>query len=264
MTTHVSHVSQESLLRQAVLNTSQSIELLREAVSNSVDAEARSIDIKLTNAGGEIWNIVIQDDGNGMEERHMRAFHAATEVKDYPQTAIGEKGLGSKTAFVARDIVIESRRHSDPTVVLVGKMSSPLASLESGALPSYTIEKDPPGHSPAISTKGTRVTLTGVHLASFNGKKTSEGREVAARVMRLSPQHVAQRELKPPRGARPSVISMERERWRHPTSLARGGDEHTDGDTRPLAGFLPGSAGRPKPDRRTDFRRGRAELEALL
>lgn len=90
----VSKVSQESLLRQAVHNTSQSIELLREAVSNSVDAKASTIDVKLTNVGGEIWNIVIQDDGNGMGEKHMRAFfNAGDSEKDFPQTSIGEKGL---------------------------------------------------------------------------------------------------------------------------------------------------------------------------
>lgn len=184
MTSHVSHVSQESLLRQAVLNTSQSIELLREAVSNSVDADAKNIDIKLTNAGGEIWNIVVQDDGNGMEERHMKAFfNAGDSVKDYPQTSIGEKGLGSKTAFVAKEIVVESRRNANPTMVLVGRMRDPLASLEQGAMPTYTIESDPQGYTPSTSSKGTRVMLTGVHLTSFNGKKTSDVSEIASRVM---------------------------------------------------------------------------------
>ena len=184
MSSHVSKVSQQSLLRQAVLNTSQSIELLREAVSNSVDADARTIDIQLTNAGGQMWNIVIQDDGNGMEETHMTAFFdAGDSVKDYPQTAIGEKGLGSKTSFVAKEILVESRRHTNPGVLLVGQMSDPMTSLNSGQMPSYTIETDPPGHAAGISSKGTRITLTGVHLTSFNGKKTSDAQEIADRVM---------------------------------------------------------------------------------
>lgn len=184
MSSHTSHVSQESLLRQAVLNTSQSIELLREAVSNSVDADARSIDIKLTNAGGEIWNLVIQDDGNGMEERHMKAFfNAGDSVKDFPQEAIGEKGLGSKTSFVAKSILIESRRIGNTTEVLVGQMEDPLAELSAGRMPTYTIEKDPAGHAASITTKGTRVELTGVHLTSFNGKKSSNADEIANRVM---------------------------------------------------------------------------------
>lgn len=184
MSSHTSKVSEESLLRQAVLNTSQSIELLREAVSNSVDADAKNIDVKLTSAGGDMWNIVIQDDGNGMEEPHMKAFfNAGDSVKDFAQTAIGEKGLGSKTTFVAKDILVESRRHTSPATLLVGRMTDPLTGLTAGKMPTYTIEKDPSGHQAGISSKGTRITLTGVLLTSFNGKKSSDPQEIADRVM---------------------------------------------------------------------------------
>ncbi len=184
MTTLTSEVSREHLLKQAVLNTSQSIELLREAVSNSVDADARNIDIKLTNAGGEMWNIVIQDDGNGMEVAHMKAFYnAGQSVKDFQRVSIGEKGLGSKTTFVAKEVLVESRRHSEPNLVLVGRMSDPLAALESGRLPTYTIDTDPAGYTPRTSSKGTPIELSGVHLTSFNGKKTDDGQEIADRVM---------------------------------------------------------------------------------
>lgn len=184
MSSHISEVSQESLLRQAVLNTSQSIELLREAVSNSVDADAKAIDIKLTNAGGEMWNIVIQDDGNGMEEAHMKAFfNAGDSVKDFKQTAIGEKGLGSKTTFVAKEILVESRRHTNQSDLLVGRMTDPLAELAQGKMPRYTIEVNPSGHTPGISSKGTRISLSGVLLTSFNGKKSTDAQEISDRVM---------------------------------------------------------------------------------
>ncbi|MFJ2757473.1 ATP-binding protein [Nocardioides sp. NPDC087217] len=184
MNSYTSHVSQDSLLRQAVLNTSQSVELLREAVSNSVDADAKNIDIQLTNAGGEMWNVVIQDDGNGMEDKHMRAFfNAGDSVKDFPQTSIGEKGLGSKTSFVAKEILVESRRHTNQTVLLVGKMYDPMSELTAGKMPTYTVEEDPGGHTPGISSKGTRITLMGVHLTSFNGKKTTDGKDIADRVL---------------------------------------------------------------------------------
>lgn len=153
-------------------------------MSNSVDADAKSIDVKLTSAGGEMWNIVIQDDGNGMEEAHMRAFfNAGDSVKDFEQTAIGEKGLGSKTTFVAKEILVESRRYTNTETLLVGRMTDPLAELRSGEMPTYTIETDPSGHESGISTKGTRITLTDVLLASFNGKKTSDPQEIADRVM---------------------------------------------------------------------------------
>lgn len=183
MSTYTSTVSEASLLRQAVLNTSQSLELLREAMSNSVDADARNINVHLTNVDGELFDIVIEDDGNGMAERHMKAFFNAGESeKDFETTAIGEKGLGSKTTFVAKEVIVESRRFDDATHVLVGKMANPLSSLEAGQMPGYTIEMDPEQHTPSISSKGTRIELRGVRLASFNGKKASDATDIATRV----------------------------------------------------------------------------------
>lgn len=182
--THTSHVSQESLLRQAVLNTSQSIELLREAASNSVDADAKEFNVQLNNVGGDIWNVVLQDDGNGMERRHMQAFfNAGDSVKDFSQTAIGEKGLGSKTTFVAKEILVESRRFTDQKVLLVGRMYDPMADLAQGKMPTFTVESDPPGHVSGLTSQGTRITLTNVHLGRFNGKKTSDPQEIADRVL---------------------------------------------------------------------------------
>lgn len=86
----------------------------------------------------------------------MKAFFNAGDPKKTFPTTIGEKGLGSKTSFVAKEIVVESRRHTNPTVLLVGSMADPMSSLSQGALPTYTIEDDPSGHVAGISSKGTR------------------------------------------------------------------------------------------------------------
>jgi Histidine kinase-, DNA gyrase B-, and HSP90-like ATPase len=177
-----------SVLRQAVLNTTSSIELLREAVSNSVDADARSIDIKLASEGGEVWTVVIQDDGHGMEERHMQAFFNTGQTeKDDPSgkgviLSIGEKGLGSKTSFVAKNIEIESRRRGS-TDLLVGVMPDPLGAIEKRQMPTYTIKKNPGTHTAQLVSAGTRITLTGVHLAKFNGKASDDASEIARRIM---------------------------------------------------------------------------------
>lgn len=185
MTILTSEVSQAAVLKQAVLNTSQSIELLREAVSNSIDADARDIDVKLVGLGGDEWDVIIQDNGNGMEERHMRAFfNAGQTVKDFPQNeAIGEKGLGSKTTFVAGDITVESRRYIDAKRLLVGKMHEPMKALMSQDLPTYSIEYDPLDHESELNAHGTRITLSRVHLSTFNGKRTSDPAEIALRIM---------------------------------------------------------------------------------
>ena len=182
MAQHTSSVSQASVLRQAVLNTSSSLELLREAVSNAVDAEARHIAIDLINRGGDIWDITIEDDGNGMEDQHLMAFFNAGEtVKDFPVLAIGEKGLGSKTTFVAKKVVVESIRKGTKDV-LIGIMVDPLNYLERDQMPVWDMERNPQAHSKKIGVPhGTRVMLDSVRISSFNGKKTEELHEIANR-----------------------------------------------------------------------------------
>jgi hypothetical protein len=185
-----SQVDAASVLRQAVLNTSSPIELFREAVSNSVDADARSINIRLVNAGGDVWNVLVEDDGNGMEDRHMSAFFNAGETeKDFTvpggtaNLSIGEKGLGSKTTFVARDIEVESVRHLAPSDVRVGRMHDPMAKLRAGQVPDYTVDLNPTGHVRQLIGHGTRIALDGLLIPTFNGKKSMDADEIAQRLM---------------------------------------------------------------------------------
>jgi len=188
VTSFTSTVVDLSVLRQAILNTTSSIELLREAASNSVDADARSIDFQLTSEGGDLWTIVIQDDGHGMEERHVQAFFNTGQTEKDGLTghgvplAIGEKGLGSKTTFVAKSIEIESRRRGSQDL-LVAQMDDPLGAISVGTMPTYVVETNPAGYSPSLQYSGTRITLRGVHLAKFNGKATDDGAEIARRVL---------------------------------------------------------------------------------
>jgi hypothetical protein len=184
MASYKAHVVETHLFLQAVKGTSQSIELLREAVSNSVDAQCDAIDIKLIAKGGDMWDIVIQDDGHGMEERHMQAFfNLGDSQKDYVSTAIGEKGLGSKTTFVANDILVESRRLGKEADLLVGRMTNPLADLRAGRMPSADITLNPSGYTSQLTARGTRITLTDVHITRFNGKETNDAEDVANRTL---------------------------------------------------------------------------------
>ena len=192
--TKVSSVDETSILRQAVLNTATSLEILREAVSNSVDADATMIDIVLEHVNGDIWNIIIEDDGNGMEEVHMDAFfQAGVSVKDNPkgkkltikkQIVIGEKGLGSKTTWIAKEVKVESMRKSSGKSI-IGVMKEPLSQLNSGKIPAWDFEDNPKaaGHSLKLTSGGTRIQLIDVRLASFSEKKTDDHNEIANRVM---------------------------------------------------------------------------------
>lgn len=58
-----------------------------------------------------------------------------------------------------------------------------MAALDAGSMPEYSIERDPDNFAPQVSQHGTRIELSDVHLTSFNGKKSQDGREIAARIM---------------------------------------------------------------------------------
>ncbi len=189
---HQSQVAEASLLLQAVRNTSSSLELFRESVSNSVDANCTEIDIKLTNQGRDLWDIVIQDDGHGMTSDHLAAFFGAGKSKkDFEaksklikrHLAIGEKGLGSKTTFTASEVVVESMRAS-PRQYIRGTMLKPLARLEEDRLPNYDLEIDPPESTRNFAgTHGTRIQLRGVRIPVFNGKQCDSADDVATRLL---------------------------------------------------------------------------------
>jgi hypothetical protein len=186
-------ISQAAVLKQMVLNTSNSLELFREAVSNSIDADCREINIALECAGGDVWDVVIQDDGHGMEEAHMCAFFNMGEsVKDFESRgagsdlkqslSIGEKGLGSKTAFVAKEIRLESCRKGTGKR-LVSRMSGAMDALRRGELPAFELEEPAADDRFDLQRHGTRIELSGVRIPAFNGKACNDAKEVADRLM---------------------------------------------------------------------------------
>ena len=96
-----STVNDVHILTQAVKNTKTTLEIIRESISNSMDAEAREISIELTHAAGNAWNIVLDDNGFGMTDQHLIAFLSAGQsLKTYgapgATPVIGEKGLEVK------------------------------------------------------------------------------------------------------------------------------------------------------------------------
>jgi hypothetical protein len=195
MTQHNSDISKVGLLREIISNTSDSIELLREGVSNAIDAQATRISIALTHLGGQLWTIVFEDDGNGMEDKHVRAFFdAGFTVKDVvPQLpagvpklkdslSIGEKGLGSKTFFRASRIELESRRKGTNDI-RVAQMIEPRKEIAAGRMPTYELDLNPASYTPKLTQHGTRIELTGVVIESFLGKHTTDPEEVTKRVL---------------------------------------------------------------------------------
>jgi hypothetical protein len=170
-----STVDEVHILTQAVKNTKTTLEIIRESISNSVDAEARNISIVMTHTGGSEWDVVIDDDGYGMLSTHLQAFFSAgMSLKNYGTTGalpvIGEKGLGSKTVWKARNIRVETIYHTG-TDMIIAEMNNPMAALQGGNLPTWTESTYAAGTAPAGSktTRGVRIILSRLDIRDWNG-----------------------------------------------------------------------------------------------
>lgn len=171
-----STVNDVHILTQAVKNTKTTLEIIRESISNSMDAEARNISISFTHVGGSGWNIVLDDNGYGMTTQHLIAFFSAGQsLKSYgapgATPVIGEKGLGSKTTWKASNIRVETIYHTG-TDLTVAEMVDPMGQLNAGNLPQWTENTYSHGNYPPNSSKvtqGVRIELSNVILKDWNG-----------------------------------------------------------------------------------------------
>lgn len=134
------------------------LEVVREAISNSIDARASLISIQFNTvkkAGNRILVITIDDNGVGMGQGELQAFFdLGNSTKRKDSQTIGEKGHGTKVFFncarIAVDTIKDGRR-------LVAEMINPYASLHDGNLPVATVvEGEETG-----GKLGTTITLEG-------------------------------------------------------------------------------------------------------
>jgi len=93
-------IDQSSIFRQIASNVVNPLEIIREAISNSHDANAKIIHIKLYPNGNGVGVVEVIDDGAGMQMDDMHRFFDLGRSQKRP-ALIGEKGLGTKTYYLA-------------------------------------------------------------------------------------------------------------------------------------------------------------------
>lgn len=127
------------------------LELLRESLSNAFDAGAESVDIRIrTQSNGS--DIVIEDDGHGMDEEDLRSFF---DLGNSNKTnSIGYKGHGTKIFYKSDHIKVNTIRGS---TTLSAEMEQPWEKLNNRVLPKYDVTKtDAPS-----SRSGTLIRISG-------------------------------------------------------------------------------------------------------
>lgn len=98
-------VNKASIFKEIANNTLKPLEVVREAISNSMDAGASNILIEISNNDGA-YVLRIKDDGNGMNLNEIDDFFSVGSSKGKVNQKIGEKGLGSVTYFKSKRVEV--------------------------------------------------------------------------------------------------------------------------------------------------------------
>jgi hypothetical protein len=131
-------------------------EVIREAISNALDAQAENIYIKVydnvKSAGTGELVIEIMDTGVGMTLDELKAFFdLGKSIKKNKETSIGEKGHGTKIYYNSSEVQVFTRYLYNPEIVYSAKLLSPIEKLNS----AYAQGKDNP---PKVSISETDIS----------------------------------------------------------------------------------------------------------
>ncbi len=151
------NVNQVSLYREIAQNLVNPLEVIRESISNSHDASATEIMIRIfRNTSNNMISIEVSDDGTGMDEAgFQRFFNLGDSLKQ--ENLIGRKGLGTKTYFRSDSVVVESQSNEKRFKAILSK---PWDTLNKNILPDYEfkeIEYEP-------SKDGTKILIVGYKI----------------------------------------------------------------------------------------------------
>lgn len=141
-----------SLFKEIAQNIINPLEILREALSNSHDAEAKNISIIIYRNTSGNFVIEVQDDGKGMRVDDIhRFFNLGDSNKD--SIGIGEKGLGTKTYFKSKRVTLYTQTKENDAYKAI--MEDPWESLCNNLLPEYVVEEK----SSRVGNVGTSVLI---------------------------------------------------------------------------------------------------------
>ncbi|MEG2867896.1 MAG: ATP-binding protein [Terrisporobacter sp.] len=142
-----------SVFKETALNTVKPLEILREAISNSDDANAHQIYISTDRDPQGQLIITIEDNGDGMciDEIH-KFFNLGFSYKTLNK--IGEKGLGTKIFYRSNSIYIETCTRDGSAYSAY--MDSPWDKLENNEIPEYEIKK-----CDELIKRGTKIIVSG-------------------------------------------------------------------------------------------------------
>ncbi|WHH58839.1 ATP-binding protein [Petroclostridium sp. X23] len=146
-----------SLFKEIAKNVVNPLEVIREGISNSHDAEAKQISITVYRNSEGKFILEMQDDGRGMDFNAIhRFFNLGDSLKN--SIGIGKKGLGTKTYFKSDKLTLQTQNKDDEAFKAV--MEKPWDTLLSDKIPQYVVENVPP----KPGRRGSTVTIEGYFM----------------------------------------------------------------------------------------------------
>lgn len=143
-----------SLFKEIAKNLINPLEVPREAISNSIDAEAKNINIEVYRNVNGIFCISFTDDGCGMDKDELESFFNLGDSRKDKRN-IGEKGLGTKIFFKSKKIIVISQKSNCKR--LKAEMNEPWYNLSNNRIPTYTLQYE----DPIIGNDGTKIIIEG-------------------------------------------------------------------------------------------------------
>jgi hypothetical protein len=141
---------------QIAENFEETLEIIREALSNSWDAGASDVEIIIDRDTYKTpWSpiITIRDNGNGMDGKKLQDFFSLG-FSEKPKSCIGTKGHGTKIYYRSDGIHVETVNNGKKIIAETER--PPYETLRSGKLPTYWKEV----HDNFSGGNGTKITIT--------------------------------------------------------------------------------------------------------
>ena len=157
-------VNEVNEFKEIANNFANPLEIVREAISNSIDAKATDIHLLFDaiTLDGEIQSrVIIKDNGVGMNESELETFFdLGNSPKIGNNSAIGEKGHGTKVYFHSKQIRLKTFKNNNCIEAI---MKDIYKNLNQNKIPPYEYES----YKPDIEGIGTEIEVIGFNLNKF-------------------------------------------------------------------------------------------------
>lgn len=140
------------LYREIVRNRINPLEVIKEAIDNSVNAEAKNIVIKIYRKENGEFSLIIEDDGIGMSKNDLKAFFNLGNFEKSIKVN-RRNGFGSKIFFRCDKLIIETYKENYEKIYAY--MNKPWENLKKGKLPKYFVDYG----SEKANKQGTKIRI---------------------------------------------------------------------------------------------------------